>query len=408
MSTSAAATTALLCLVAVGCTCGRPDGVPEPGAAPTDAERAAFVRATNDLGWRVHTRLSPDEVNVVHSPASVQLALAMVEAGAAGESSADLLAVLNGGQPEEGLERAARAVLRGWLVRPEGEGPVVVRSRVFADELSAVRPRFEARLREGFGAGLTSLDFRGDPAGSEVELISWMQEGHPAAPPIRLDEATRLVVVSQIRFEGRWADPFSAGATNEQPFTRADGEVVRVPTMWLSAELPYAEVDGVRCVELPYEDRRFGLLLVRPGAGTGTLHELEPSAERLDLWVGSLEGRSIELSLPRFSLSAQTHELVEPLSELGLARVFDRQRADLSRMLYGDEPLAVGALMQVAQIDVDETGTYAAATTVASVVAASASPETVSVRFDRPFLFVLRDRETGIALFVGRVGDPSR
>jgi serine protease inhibitor len=64
--------------------------------------------------------------------------------------------------------------------------------------------------------------------------------------------------------------------------------------------------------------------------------------------------------------------------------------------------------MQSAEIDVDEEGTRAAATTVASVVVASAIPDAITVRFDRPFLFVLRDRDRGIALFIGRVGDPSR
>ncbi len=397
----------LIALLALGCTCGEPEGIPEEGPAPTSAELETFARATNELGWRVYGRLATEEPNVVYSPASTQLALVMIEAGAAGETRRELLDLLNEGESERGLERAATATLRRWLIEGGGERAVEVRSRVFTDQGSPVRALFGERLRERLGAGVASLDFRNDPEGSGNAIAAWMQQAHPAAPAVLVDEAARLVAVTQLRFEGRWAHPFQEGATSEQPFSRADGEVVRVPTMWLSAELPYAEVGGARCVELAYEDRRFGLLLVRP-SGDAALSELTPSAERLARWVDALEERSVDLSLPRFALDPQTHELAEQLSGLGLARLFDRQRADLSRMLEGGEPLALAALVQVAQIEVDERGTRAAATTVASVVASSASPAAVTLRFNRPFWFVLRDRETRAVLFLGHVGDPAR
>ena len=399
--------TATAAILLAGCACGGPPGLLAPTRSrSSDRELETFARASNELGWRVYARLATeDEPNVVYSPISAQLVLSMLETGAAGETRDELLAILNGGQPEEGLVRASNASLYSWRDRG-GDLPLHVSNRLFVDRGFAIRAQFETTLRERFGAEVASADFRGDLGGSRELIRSWLREVGRSAPEVDLGPATRLVAVSHVRFDGAWATPFTEGMTTPAPFHRAEGEAVLVPTMHAPPELTrYGVVDGAVVVELPYASARFSMLLVRP-AGSAPLGELEPTPERLGTWVAQLSHQRIELYLPRFRFGPTAVELAPHLSALGIARAFDPRRSDFARMATGDEPLVIGSMLQSVEIEVNERGTRAEAATMGAVVPAAAG-EPVTVRFDCPFLFVLRERRSGIVLFLGHVGDPS-
>jgi serpin B len=68
--------------------------------------------------------------------------------------------------------------------------------------------------------------------------------------------------------------------------------------------------------------------------------------------------------------------------------------------------LAISQVFHKGFIRVDEKGTEAAAATAVIMKNESADVPGREVAFDHPFLFVLRDKKTGLALFVGRVTDP--
>jgi serpin B len=92
---------------------------------------------------------------------------------------------------------------------------------------------------------------------------------------------------------------------------------------------------------------------------------------------------------------------------MGMNQAFDPTRADFSGMSSSGE-LYISRVIHKATVDVDEAGTEAAAATavIATAGAAPDEQEPVIFRADRPFLFFIRDRETGTILFVGRVLNP--
>ena len=72
-----------------------------------------------------------------------------------------------------------------------------------------------------------------------------------------------------------------------------------------------------------------------------------------------------------------------------------------------EEALQISAVIHQANIDVDEKGTEAAAATAVVIRATSAPVDMVTLTVDHPFLFALRDMESGAVLFLGRIVDPS-
>jgi serpin B len=128
--------------------------------------------------------------------------------------------------------------------------------------------------------------------------------------------------------------------------------------------------------------------------------------ESLRANLAGLEQRDAILSMPKFKIETPEIDMIHPMIKLGLVDVFGDD-ANLSGM-NGKEDLYVSTLVQKAYIDVNEAGSEAAAVTIA-VVAPKGAPsnqEPIEMSFDHPFLFVIRDTNTGTILFIGQLMQP--
>ena len=121
--------------------------------------------------------------------------------------------------------------------------------------------------------------------------------------------------------------------------------------------------------------------------------------------IASLQREQITLTMPRFEFDS-SFGLVKTLAEMGMPIAFTTD-ADFSGMT-GNNDLYIGDVIHKAFVSVDESGTEAAAAT-AVVMEMTAMPQPpMEVSIDRPFIFLIRDIETGTVLFVGRVLDPTK
>jgi len=170
---------------------------------------------------------------------------------------------------------------------------------------------------------------------------------------------------------------------------------------------------SARILELPYEGDRFSMVFVLPEARHG-LAELERGLD-LAMWesfMAALQHGEAIVAVPRFEVKLEPSlSLVGALQQLGVTNAFDPALADFTGMAEprADRgPLVVGNILHQAFLRVDESGTEAAAATAVVVVEAAApAPQPIFVfRADEPFLFALRDRQSGMILFLGRVTDP--
>lgn len=426
----------------------------ETGPDVPAGDLSAVVRANAAFGLDLHRWLverSPDG-NLLTSPFSISVALAMTWAGARAETERTMAEALRFPLPQASLHPAYNALdlqvdgadgsgdagdgtggaddgtgdggdtgghgSDDGRVDTDGDGTpdatpfaLETANSLWGQAGFPFRDGFLERLAVHYGAGLRTLDFESSPEKARATINHWVA-GETAGtieellPEGVVDSRTRLVLTNAIYFRANWLHTFEASATEPRPFTALDGTTAEVPTMHQDADLPYAEVDGTQVLELPYVGGEVGMVLLLPPAGSFASFERSLSAETLLGYFDGLETRHGEVALPRFSAGARTG-LKDALSGLGMSTAFDPNRADFSGMVEAsaNRPLVIRDVLHETHIDVDETGTEAAAATGAVLYTVSLPVSTFEFRADRPFLYAIRHRPTDAVLFLGRVVD---
>jgi serpin B len=427
MRRNLAALFALLIAVSAGCAPTEPAASDEPAgitlaaasvprASTSPADATAAAGAINAFGIDLYRRAAPAGTNVVVSPASIAIALSMARAGARGQTATEMDAVLRavGSDPHAAWINA----LDGALAARNGSFPdatgnaldvtLRIANAPFAQRGLPLEQGFLDALASRFGAGLRLVDYRSDAEAARKLINHWVDDQTAGRIPELLQpgilsDLTRLTLVNAIYLKAPWAMPFDPSATRPGTFRRADGSTVEVPMMSLTEGLRYAEGSRWHAVELPYIGGSLALDVVVPDDLAAFERSLTP--EVLAGVTGALEDRMVKLSMPRFGVETAT-DLATVLAALGMPSAFDPDRADFSGITTA-ERLFISNVIHQANIDVDEKGTEAAAATAVVLRLAGAPTEPVTLRVDRPFLFVLRDLPTGAILFMGRVVDPS-
>jgi len=390
-----------LLALASGCATARYDASSAAGAA----------RASNQFGADLYPRLNREEVNLICSPASASIALSMASAGAAGRTLSEMAAVLHLDPANlPGSYASFGDMLVALNGRDGAEGVALrVADRLWGQSDFALKAPFLALLRDRFKAPLETLDFENETEKARAAINAWAAEQthdliREVLSPGVLTGQTRLVLVNAVYFKGKWVRPFEPEQTTPRPFKTAN-DVVQVPTMAQLASFSYARAGSLQILELPYRGG-LSMIVVLPDARDG-LADAERRLGDYDDWIKALRPALVDLELPRWKLESRL-ALVGPLAELGMRAAFSSAEADLSAA--ADAPLVIDAVIQAAFIEVDEAGTTAAAVTVVGAQEVCAhdgpTPKPIVFHADHPFLFLIRDQQTGVVLFVGRVGDP--
>ena len=366
----------------------------------------------------LYAELAAQPGNVVCSPYSVAVALAMTRNGARGRTGSEMDLVLHApalSRFNEGLNALARIVeaRAGEQKRLDGSTATVsmdVANSLWGQQGTEWERPFLELLSRYYGAGMRLVDYKRDFESARLAINKWTsRQTHgkipKLLPPDALDAFTRLVLVNAIYLKAPWETPFEKGATDMLPFTLDDGRRVLPDTMRGAPSVVLTDGAGWRAVRLPYAGRQLAMTVVVPSA---SLAELEQSldAVTLDSMLSRVaRPEPVSVTLPRWTFRLAT-QLNDALVALGMPTAFDSARADLSGMTL-EESLFIGAVQHEAFIAVDEDGTEAAAATAVIAEAGAARTQPPSFVVDRPFLFVIHDVDTATPLFIGRVCDPT-
>jgi serpin B len=377
----------------------------------SDADRSLEAQQVasraNELGVKLLGTTGGARKNTAICPLSVYEALALLEAGARGQTASDLREVMGteGIDPAAGLSALHDQILgEGNAERPTVESA----NSVWVQSGMAAKQDYAKRVREAYAAELLSADFTERTEAARVALNAWVSgKTHDMIPelfaPGTVDWQTRLIVCNAIYLRARWEDPMDPGRTRPWRFWLSPDESVRIPFMRRVAVLPYLEEPDCMVTALPYVGGELVMVVVVPKAKDG-LDRLTAglSAARLGEWSDRLADRKILVLLPRMRLRS-TVRLTDSLKQLGVRSVFDPRRADLTGV-SDEKPLYLDRMLHVVAVDVDEEGTEAAAVTAG--VAVSGGPKLPAIVADCPFLFLIRHRPSGAILFMARVVDP--
>jgi serpin B len=382
------------------------------GSADDATQAAAAIDA---FGFDFYKAALTSGGNAVFSPDSIVLALSMAQAGARGETASQMDAVLHSaagtgaGNGINSLDQLL-AGFSGTFKDANGTDQKLtlrIANAPFAQRGLQLQQPFLDTLASKYGAGLRLVDFQNDPAGASNLIDGWVSDQTEGRIPkllASLDPATRLVLVNAIYLKAPWQMPFDESGTKNAPFTRLDGTHVSVPTMSLNlSEGRYASGSGWQAVELPYAGGSLAMTIVVPDDLATFEGGLD--AARFAQIAASLHPTDVDLTLPRFKIETKS-DLSSVLAQMGMPLAFDPDRADFSGITT-QEQLYVSRVVHQANIAVDEKGTEASAATAVMMVAGLAPSKQVTLHVDRPFIFAVRDTNTGAILFLGRVVDPS-
>jgi serpin B len=385
--------------------------------AADPASALAAASAVNDFGFDLYRALLAQDgsANAVISPASVAIAMAMARVGAEGETATQMDTVLHQlGAPghTDGINALDQALesRSGTFKDNTGkdqEVTLAIANAPFAQQDEQWQQAFLDTLAQNFGAGLQLVDYKTHYEDARQLINGWVSDQtHERIPqllaPGTLDAMTRLVLVNAIYLKAPWLTPFLPEMTTTGDFTLADGSTVQVPMMAMQDKLGYASGDGWQAVELPYVGGSLAMDIVVPDDLAAYTQSL--TADSFAQLTAALSSHEVALTMPRFDTETKA-DLADLLSALGMPLAFEPGSADFSGMTT-QESLFISDVIHQANISVDEKGTEAAAAT-AVVMEASLATEVVHVDANRPFLFALRDMQTGAVLFLGQIIDPS-
>jgi serpin B len=388
--------------------------VTSPDVAGPDL--AEMVGGNSAFAFDLYQILTEGNENVFYSPYSISVALAMTYAGARGETERQMADALRFVLSQDRLHPAFNGLDLELARRGEGaEGKdeegfrLNVVNAIWGQAGYEFLSEFLDVLAENYGAGLRVLDFENAPEASRVTINDWVSEQtegriEDLIPQGVINAMTRLVLTNAIYFNGAWDNPFEPEMTADGTFHLLDGSEVSVPMMRQTKSFGYAEGEGVQAVELPYDGQELSMVVLLPDAGEFEAFEDALDAGRVDAIVKDISYRQVALSLPKFEVESD-FSLVDALAAMGMPDAFS-DAADFSGMT-GNRDLFIAEVIHKAFVSVDEAGTEAAAATAVVMEKMAMPEEPVEVTVDRPFVFLIRDVETGAILFVGRVVDPS-
>ena len=415
-----AAAIAALLVVASACIGTTPTGQAMRGEAPRHAPNDEFlpstVDAANAFAIDLYRASGQGQGNFVSAPYAVLLALGMSRAGSAGTTLEQFDRVLHAKETanlDEGLNTvdqllASRSGEKSSTTR-KGRITLSADASVWGQRGTRFKSEYLDTLAADYDAPMWVVDFQSDPETARESINQWgadATQGRIAEVVPRGDVTafTRFLPTAVTYLRAPWQVPFDRAMTRTGSFVQLDGGTADVRTMQVSSPqgVLVAEGTGWQAVDIPYLGGELSLLVVVPVSST--FAELEQSFDRdqLDAVVSDLTEEPVDLRLPLFQFTT-SGDLTDELETMGLTDAFSSS-ADFSG-ITSDELLELSGVAYQGYFGIDEEGTDADTRANATTTATpSAGAQKVTV--DRPFLFAVRDRETGLVLLMGRVVSP--
>ena len=375
---------------------------------PADSLKPAVSKALSGFSLDLFQRMAAADSgkNVFASPLSVWLALSMTYNGASGTTAEGMAVALHAtGISLEDLN-SDNAGLMGILIAADPKVKIAIANSIWMRDSfeQHVNADFLDRNKQFYAAGVKELDFNNTEAAGVIN--KWVEDHtngnikELVQPPI--DPDTVLFLINAVHFKAPWKQAFDPKKTLDGVFTTAQG--AEVPVKYLHREegtLGYAN-DAVIAARIPYASGRLEMVAILPQQQSLTDYIQALTPDKLDEVIGKCGESSMPLTLPKFKLEYE-QDLNDVLKAMGMEEAFEG--ADFSALSQNmGKQLAISKVKHKSFIEVNEEGTEASA---ATSVEMRVTGMPMSLRFDRPFLYLIRDSKTGAILFIGMMENPA-
>jgi serpin B len=270
-----------------------------------------------------------------------------------------------------------------------------------------------------YGGKITNVDFRNEPEESQEIINEWIatKTNGKIRDLISDDminpEWTDMIITNTLYFKGNWLIKFDVDDTQKEPFYNSSSseEGTLVDMMYVRKYFSYGESKNAKVVELPYKGKDLSMYIVLPEENNVEDFENKFTLSDYNELKSTMEpGQDVRIWLPKFTFETKT-KLSDPLIEMGVVDAFDVENADFSG-IFDSQKMPRGYVLKIDDvvhqtfIEVNETGTEAAAATAEDMAYSKPPGEVFDFKADHPFMFFIEDKRTGCILFMGKVENP--
>lgn len=373
-----------------------------------------LITANNQFAFQLYEALVKEEEedkNILLSPLSVSMALAMTYNGADKETKEAMARALKVQDMSMEDVNQSNAALKDVMEHADPDIQLNIANSLWGREGVSFQSEFIEKNETFYDDHLTALDFN-DP--KAVDTINDWVDDHTNGKIDKMvdnpiDPRTILFLLNAVYFKGEWADPFEQAQTTVRDFHLPDGSTQPVPMMSQSGEWEYYQGDGFEAVQLPYGNGRISMNIFLPDENSDLAQfQQQLTAQNWQTWMDNFQSTAGSIQLPRFQLEYEK-SLNNELKAMGMEVAFDKRQANFKPMVSTspDENGFIEEVKHRSYIEVNEEGAEAAAATSVEMQVSSAPVNSFNMKVDRPFFFAIQDNETGTLLFMGAVMDVS-
>ncbi len=368
----------------------------------------AFIRSQTELALRLFKASVRDSENknVLISPLSIQLALAMTANGADGETLAEMETLLGGDIPTETLNEYLYSLIKN-LMSNEKVKLHIANSIWFRDiEQLYVNEEFLQTNADYYGASAYKAPFNDRTV---KDINNWIKKNTDGMIDKMIDDidpSTVMLIINALLFDAEWENIYQKNDVKRGIFTSLSGEN-RTVEMMSSTECKYiSDENAVGFIKNYAGGGKYGFAVLLPHEGVDLYDYIDSlSAQDLQSIFSSVKYVSVDAKMPKFSYDYDIL-LNDVLQGLGMKRAFSPY-ADFSKLGHSERGnIFISRVLHKTSITVAEKGTRAGAATMVDMKDYVYMPsEEYRVTLDRPFVYMIIDNENNTPIFIGAVTD---
>jgi serpin B len=370
------------------------------------ANSAKRVSQDNEFAFDLFkkTLTTSKETNVFISPLSVSIALGMAWNGANGQTRTEMETALKmSGMTVSDINEYYK-VMQSTLPSIDPTTKLSIANSLWYRTGFPVKTSFLKVNTDYFNAYVKEMDF--SKAWAVDTINNWCSAKTNKMIPSVLTEIPSEIVmylVNAVYFKGIWRKKFDKANTKEANFTNELGNTMKVNMMYQKDTFAYKSDAYAQYLDMPYGNKAFSMTVILPADGKTTSDVLSSlTVEKWNSIISYMPTSEVEVYLPRFN-NKNNLSLIPPLQSMGMNLAFS-DNADFTNI--ADANLLISSIKHVTNIEVTEQGTEAAAVTIIGVGVTSMpiKPPTPVFNVNKPFLYVIREKSTGVILFIGKMG----
>ncbi len=368
----------------------------------------SFIMSQSELALRLFKATADKnrDENLLISPLSIQLALAMTANGANSKTLTEMEKLLGGEIPIETLNEYLYTYVKN-LSSNEKAKLNIANSIWFRDsEELHINEDFLQTNADYYGASAYKAPFNKQTVKDINNWVDKNTDGMIDKVIDEIDEHSIMFLINALLFEAEWRDPYTENSVRDGSFTSISGEDRNVQMM-SSSESKYIRDENAVGFIKGYSGGKYSFAAILPNEGVDLYDYIDSlTAEGLQSMLNGVIYGEVAAQLPKFSYDCD-YLMNDILKDLGVRSAFDGGDADFSRLGSSDRGnIYINRVIHKTSITVAEKGTKAGAVTMVAMNGGSSMPsEIYHVTLDRPFVYIIIDSSNNLPIFMGAVTD---